>query len=160
MEFLNAISTKIPNEVIDEIIAAIDDIDKKLSGLITLSKEQKDALPHIGEDTEPFLFMVLQRAQENPDLVPPVIDLEEIKKDLDLIRATNKILEPLKKLVKKLEDSSLLAGSEAYVPSLFLYNVMKNASRYPKKNTKNYAHHRNLLKKGPKEEAFEVEKIA
>jgi hypothetical protein len=161
MDFSNLISTSIPKEVVDEIIKAINDIDRKLPGLMTLSKEQKDALPHVGEDTESFLFMVIQKAQENPDLIPPGIDLEEIKKDINLIQTTNRILHPLKKLVQKLEDSALLAGSEAYVPSLFLYNVMKNASKYSRKNTKTiFSHHRNLLRREPKEQVLEVENIA
>jgi hypothetical protein len=161
MEFSNLISTSISEKVVDEIIQSIDNIDKKLPGLLTLSSEQKDALPHMGEDMEPFLFMVLQKAKKNPDMIPPGIDLEEIQKDVDLIQATNRILEPLRKLVQKLEDSALLAGSEAYVPSLFLYNVMKNASRFPKKNTKAvFTHHKNLLRKDVKEQVVEVENIA
>jgi hypothetical protein len=161
MDFPNVISTSIPEEVVDDILKGINEIDSKLPGLLTLSKEQKDALPHMGEDTEPFLFMVLRKAQENPDLIPPGINLAEVEKDIDLIQTTNRILQPLKNLVQKLEDSSLLAGSEAYVPALFLYNAMKNASRYPKKQTKSiFAHHRNLLRKEFKEPVLEVENIA
>ena len=51
--------------------------------------------------------------------------LEEIKKDVNLILAIYKILDPLKKLEKKLEDSALLAGSEAYLPSIAIYNSIK-----------------------------------
>lgn len=160
MEFSNLISTSVPSKVVDEILKAINDIDKKLPGLITLTKEQKDALPQTGEDAEPFLYLVLQKAKENPELIPSGIDLDEINKDVDLIQALNRILEPLKALVQKLEDSALLAGSEAYIPSLFLHNIMKNTSRLPKNKSTEFPHHKNLLKKETTDQKLEIENIA
>lgn len=147
MNFSNLISTRISKETIDEINDLIVQINEKLPGLITLTPEQRDALPQVGEDTFPFVFDVLKKAKENPELAPPAIDLEEIEKDAELIKAIKEIMTPLKQLVKKLEDSELLAGSEAYVPSLFLHNAMKNASKGEGDNSTIFGrHHRNLLR--------------
>lgn len=161
MEFSNSISTSIPSNVVAEVIKGINEIDKKLSGLGNLSKEEKDSLIHMDEEKEPFIMKVLEEAENNPDLVPPGFDLNELRRDVSLIKATQAILEPLKKLVQKLEDSALMAGSEAYVPSLFLYNVMKNATKFPRKNSKTaFIHQRNLLRKDLSKRLADVENIA
>jgi hypothetical protein len=82
-----------------------------------------------------FIHEVLDFADTYPDLVPPHIDVQEIRKDLSLIESISKILKPMKQLVKKLEDSALLAGSEAYIPSLAIYNSVKAGT------TRSRSHH-------------------
>jgi hypothetical protein len=125
MEYPNLISTTIPQKDLEEIIEAINFINDKLPDLITLNSDELSALPKTGNDTIDFVLDSLKQAEENLDVVPKGVDLEEIKKDVNLILAIYKILDPLKKLEKKLEDSALLAGSEAYLPSIAIYNAIK-----------------------------------
>jgi hypothetical protein len=79
----------------------------------------------MGTNTIDFVLEHLEEAENNPKLVPKNVDINEIEKDVKLIRAINKILNPLKSLEKKLMDSALLAGSEAYLPSIAIYNAIK-----------------------------------
>jgi hypothetical protein len=123
--YSNLISTSISQEQINEIIAAIDRINAKLPTLVSLTNEELSSLPKVSYKNIDFIHEVLDFADTYPDLVPPHIDVQEIRKDLRLIESLTKILVPMKKLVKKLEDSTLLAGSEAYIPSLAIYNSVK-----------------------------------
>lgn len=133
MTYSNLISTTIPDKEIKEILDAINFISDKLPDLVTLSKEELAALPKMGGNPVDFVLENLKEAENNPDLVPNNVDIDEIIKDVDLIKSIQKILDPLKKLERKLEDSALLAGSEAYLPSIAIYNAMK-ANAIMKKN--------------------------
>lgn len=125
MNYSNLISAKIPDKDINEILDAINFINEKLPELVTLSQEEVTALPKMGKNTIDFVTENLKEAETHPNLIPVNIDVDEIKKDVELIEAIFKIMDPLKKLEKKLEDSALLAGSEAYLPSIAIYNAMK-----------------------------------
>jgi hypothetical protein len=82
-------------------------------------------------NTIQFVKECINRAEQKPACVPQKIDLEEIKKDIELVRAIGQITDPLKRLLKKLEDSAMLAESEAYLPSIAIYNALaaENAAR-------------------------------
>jgi hypothetical protein len=129
MRYKNLISTSITQKEIDEILKAIDRINSLLPQLITLSSEEKAALPKVSFSNIDFVNEVLDMAEENPDQVPETINIPEIRKDIELIESITKILRPLKLLEKKLEDSALLAGSEAYIPSLAIFNSMRMRNR-------------------------------
>ncbi len=120
--YSNFISSTISQDQINEIIAAIDRINAKLPTLVSLTNEELSSLPKVSMKNIDFIHEVLDFADTYPDLVPSHIDVLEIRKDLRLIESISKILKPMKQLVKKLEDSALLAGSEAYIPSLAIYN--------------------------------------
>ena len=125
MNYPNLLSTTIPNKDLKEILDAINFIDNKLSDLVTLSHEEHDALPKTGADVINFVLDNLKDAEHNLETIPKNVDLDEIKKDVKLIHSIYKILNPLKQLEKKLEDSAMLAGSEAYLPSIAIYNALK-----------------------------------
>jgi hypothetical protein len=130
MRYKNLISTSISQKEIDEILKAIERINNLLPHLITLSNEEKAALPKVSFSNIDFINEVLDMAEENPDQVPDTINIPEIRKDIELIECITKILRPLKQLEKKLEDSALLAGSEAYIPSLAIFNSMRMRNRH------------------------------
>jgi hypothetical protein len=123
--YSNFISSTISQDQINEIIGAIDRINAKLPTLVSLTNEELSSLPKVSMKNIDFIHEVLDFADTYPDLVPSHIDVQEIRKDLRLIESISKILKPMKQLVKKLEDSALLAGSEAYIPSLAIYNSVK-----------------------------------
>jgi hypothetical protein len=125
MNYQNKISTSISDTDVNEILAAISFIHKKLPGLVALSELELASLPKPNSDTINFLYENLKLAEESPELVPGFVDIAELKKDIALIKAINKILGPIKELVKELEDSATLAGSDAYLPSIAIYNSVK-----------------------------------
>ncbi len=136
MAYANQISTTIPDRDLKEILDAVNFIDKKLPDLVELSNEELDALPKMRENTIEFVLENLKEAEAKPELIPDDVELDEVKKDVELIRAIYKILNPLKNLKKKLEDSALLAGSEAYLPSIAIYNAIKAEAIRKKQNEK------------------------
>ena len=126
MSYSNLISTSIPKEDIKEILGAIDFINEKLHELVILTDEEKAALPNMHKDTIKFVSECMNIADKHPEIVTANVDVPEIKKDYDLVKAIQKINDPLLKMMKRLEDSALLAESEAYLPSLAIYNSMQH----------------------------------
>lgn len=137
MHYSNLISTSISQKEIDEILAAIERINKLLPQLTTLSNEEKASLPKVSFSNIDFVNEVLDMAEDHPEQVPESINIPEIRKDIELIESITKILHPLKQLEKKLEDSALLAGSEAYIPSLAIFNSMRMRNREFKQSNVN-----------------------
>jgi hypothetical protein len=125
MKYPNLISTSIHDKDLNEILGAINFINEKLPDLITVSELEKSTLYKTKSDTIKFVLENLKEAEKNPELVPANVDIQEIRKDMKLIQSINKILQPIHALLNKLEDSKLVAGSEAYLPSLAIYNAIK-----------------------------------
>jgi len=120
--FSNLISTTIEQKELVEILKAISLIDEKLSQLVSLSEEELANLPKMKSNTTSFVQQCVDLAKKYPEVVPKDVDIREIEKDLKLIKSIAKIREPLLKVVKKLDDSALLAGSEAYQPCTAIHN--------------------------------------
>lgn len=125
MKYTNQISATISQKDLKEIIEAIGFIDEKLSDLVSLSEEELSALPKMEKNTFSFVLENLKLAESNKELVPEDVNLGELKKDVELVNAIQKIYTPIKVLSKKLNDSAILASSEAYLPSLAIYNAIK-----------------------------------
>ncbi len=125
MNYQNQLSASISDSDLNEILDAITFINTKLPDLVLLSALERSALPKTSSDTINFIYENLKLADEAPELVPDCVDLAELRKDLALIKSIEKILVPLKDLSKKLEDSAVLAESEAYLPSIAIYNAVK-----------------------------------
>lgn len=125
--YSNQISTTVPDADVTQILDAISRIERKLSKLVVLSDEEKASLPRGKSNTVMFVQQCLEYAKKYPKYIPKDIDVNEIRKDMELIQSIQKILEPLKGVVRKLEDSALLAGSEAYLPCMAIHNSVKSA---------------------------------
>ncbi len=125
MKYPNLISATISDTDVKEIIDALNFINSKLSELTTLSHEELDALPKMQRNTINFVLENLEKAKDYPEIIPEDVNVEEIKKDVELVDAINLILNPLKKIEKKLEESTLVASSEAYLPSIAIHNAIR-----------------------------------
>jgi hypothetical protein len=125
MKYPNLISTHISEKDLNEIIGAINFINEKLSDLVTISDLEKTTLYKAQTDTIEFVIENLKLGEKHPELIPDDVDIKEIRKDVEVIKSINNILRPLQSLLRKLEDSKLVAGSEAYLPSIAIYNAVK-----------------------------------
>jgi hypothetical protein len=127
MALTNKISIVINQEAKTKIETAVDTIFDNLPKLITLSNEERIELPKMGDKTVSFVNKSLEYARQNPGIVPAYLDLTEFGKDVDAVNALFQILAPVKKLTEGLDDTMLLAGSEAYMASLVFYTALKGA---------------------------------
>ncbi|GAB4341459.1 MAG: hypothetical protein OHK0038_21160 [Flammeovirgaceae bacterium] len=126
----NLVSLDITPADMQEIRNAITTLETKLLPyLLELSNQEKKDLPKMKDKTVAFVTKATEHAEQNPQLVPPFINIVELRKDLDAVETLRKILNPLEKICKSLDDTMVMAGSEAYKSALAFYNAVKSGRK-------------------------------
>ena len=125
----NKVSIALEAEVIANITAAIDTISTNLPGLVNLTDDERQTIPKMGDKTLAFVSKALEYANQNQELVPPYLDVAEFAKDVTAVTRLQQVLKPLQQLVEKLDDTTMLAGSEAYTAALVFYTAVKGAEK-------------------------------
>lgn len=111
------------------VFAAITQVETNLDFLINLTPQERQALPKMGSATQSFVSKALEIAGNNPQFVPPYVDVPAMRKDYDLAMRLQGIEMQLASLLEKVSDTNLAAGSEAYVTGLTIYNSIKAAAK-------------------------------
>ncbi|MGD8781239.1 MAG: hypothetical protein PVH88_20025 [Ignavibacteria bacterium] len=126
----NKVNIVITEEDITEIKSAVDVLTAKLQPyLIALSAEERMQLPKMSYRTLPFAQKVMDYLDTNPEFASPFMNKEAFKIDMKSIEDLTAIFNPLNQILTNLDDTILLAGSEAYVAALSYYNSVKLASK-------------------------------
>ena len=127
----NQISTTIPAEALADILAKVNVLNESLANylLFNLTPTDRLELSKMGDKTIAFVQKALEYGETNPTLVPGYLDIPEAKKDLALSQDLNSVLKQVSTLQRAIEDTMMVAGSEAYNAALVFYNSVKGASR-------------------------------
>jgi hypothetical protein len=107
------------------VLAAINTIREKLPFLIDLTPEERRALPKMGDKSRAFVAQALTVATQNTDILPRSFDVEEMRKDYELVQALEPIMAALSQVQELIEDTYLEVGSEAYTAALAVYNYTR-----------------------------------
>ncbi|WP_075187544.1 hypothetical protein [Teredinibacter haidensis] len=125
----NRLDVKISEADLADINAAIATLNDKLAPhLISLSSEERMALPKMGDRTKAFVEKARVYAGQYPNFLPNFVSLDAFDNDLATIGVLGNVLRGIQPLTSNLEDSHLLAGSEAYQAALIYYRSIKMAS--------------------------------
>lgn len=111
------------------VLAAINTIREKLPFLVDLSSEERHALPKMGDKTRGFVSQALTLATQNPDILPRSFDVDEMRKDVDLLDALSPVKLALAQLDELVDDTLLEVGSEAYSSALLVYQYARAAGK-------------------------------
>jgi hypothetical protein len=125
----NKISFTISDEALANIKNALKTMEENLPGLLNLTIDERRSLPKLGDKSFSFVTKNLEFAKSNPQVVPPFLDVTEFEIDVKAFNELNKVLNPLKQFTEKLDDTTMLSGSEAYSAALIFYNAVKSAAK-------------------------------
>ncbi len=125
----NKISFVISPEAAANINKAIAMIDENLPELINLTADDRRSLPKMGDKSYAFVSKAFEYARQMPNVVPDYLDMSEFERDVNGFANLRKVLNPLARLVEKLDDTTLLTGSEAYTAALVFYTAIKGAEK-------------------------------
>lgn len=107
---------------------ALQTIQTNLPFLIGLTVDERIALPAIDVNNKAFTEDAINAGINNATLVPSYVSVPNMQNDMTLFTQLDEITALVRQLLEKLEDTQLLAGSEAYVSALTLYKLFGSAA--------------------------------
>jgi hypothetical protein len=107
------------------IADALSTLESKLSGLISLSTDERRSLNKMGEKSETFCRRTLVAMSDNAGLIPADVDVAEAQRDLAQLDALRPHIARLPKLLGRAEDSERALGSDVMVTALEGYALLK-----------------------------------
>ena len=87
---------------------ALHTIKQKMPFLLALSSDERRALPQPGDRGRAFITKAMEVATQNPDILPGVFDLPEMRKDVELTNA----LQPIIMALSQLQGMMDVAGGD------------------------------------------------
>jgi len=121
----NLISLNVSDADYAEVDAALDTIETKLAGLINLPNDLRRGLNKMGDKSEAFCRQTLVVLAQNPQVVPPGLDLAEAQRDLVALDALRSRTTRIRLLLGRAEDSEMALGSDVMTASLHGYAMLK-----------------------------------
>jgi hypothetical protein len=127
----NALTATLTDADKQAILQQVAQVKQQLSHLLlfNLTAEDRHGLLKMGDRSMAFVNKALTYASQNPTLVPPYISVEEAVKDNTLAAQLSDIARELAVLSTALDDTIMIAGSEAYDAALQFHGSVKAASR-------------------------------
>ena len=107
---------------------SIDALNSRLDFLIGLTVTERITLPAIDVNNKAFTEDAINAAINNTGLLPQYISVNAMQNDLTLFSQLDELIIVVKQLLERLEDTQLLAGSEAYVSALMVYKLFGAAA--------------------------------
>jgi hypothetical protein len=120
----------IPSTILTQAQTKIDEAKTLLAPyLLALTPAERRELPKMGEKTIGFVEKAFDFARQNPNLVPPYLDVDAFGVDFSDAHGLWSLLNSVEQLKEGLDDTEMIAGSEAYQAALVFYKSVKMAAR-------------------------------
>lgn len=127
----NLVSIVITKDERDSVLALIAQIIQVLAGLIPgLQPDERKALTSMGAGSDRFVRIVHMALQQNPDIVPRNLSVEEFTRDLEALDMLMPILSALQQLLTRVEDTRTALGSDLMVAANRGYALMQANGNY------------------------------
>lgn len=104
---------------INELAAALEPM------LVSVTRSDKKMMVKMGEASEVFCRQALDVMQENLQLMPRGLDIEEMRRDLNAHDALNARIVRMTRLLEQARNAEIALGSDVMVSALEGYAVLK-----------------------------------
>ena len=125
----NRISATLSPSDADAVLAAIATIKQHLPFLISLTPDERRALPKGGDRSRTFIQKALDIANQNPGILAVNFSLDEMRKDVALLQALQPIVLAITQISELIVDTEITVGSEAYAAALSVYSYAKTSGQ-------------------------------
>ena len=125
----NLIKGELPTDQQTVLLQTIIDIQTKLPFLIDLTTADRRSLPKLGDKSRAFIDHGLVLANQNTGILPRNFDLDQYNQEVTLVRQLEPIVLSMRQLMKRLEDTFMAVGSDAYTQTLVVYQSAKLADK-------------------------------
>ena len=121
----NLVSLSFSEEDLAAVDTALGVIEQKLAPMLSLAPDEVRGLFKMGEKSDVFCRSVLQVLEQNPQVVPQALDLEEANADLATLDALRPRLRRLRLLATRGEDTSVALGADVMSAALEGYALLR-----------------------------------
>jgi hypothetical protein len=136
---INNISAEIPQETETSVIQSIKDAKNLLPFLVDLTIEERLRLAKMSRKSVDFVDRGLLHATNYPQYVPPYLELDEFRKDVELRKPMYRIMAEVASFQEKLRDTLLLVESDAHTTARVFYKSIKAAAKEGQEAAENIA---------------------
>jgi hypothetical protein len=124
----------IPSTVLAAAQTKIDEVLASLGPyLLAITPAERRELPKMGEKTIGFVEKAFDFTRQNPQLLPAYFSADEFGIDFGVAHGLWTLLNTIQQLEQGVDDTEMLAGSEAYQAALVFYKAVKMAAASPTK---------------------------
>lgn len=128
MSSKNQISIEIPQVVIDTVTQKLQECKSALAPFLQgLTVDERSSLFKMGDKTVTTVQKTKSYVETNPEFVPAYMDKAEFLKDEAVVTSLNPLTNLASQLTSDLNDTIMLAGSEALQASMLYYGQVKEA---------------------------------
>lgn len=121
----NLISLAFTDADLAAIDGALATLEEKLTALISLQPAEVRALAKMGDKSEAFCRQTLMILEQNPQVVPPSMNLAEALADLRAVDTLRPRMARLDRLSKRADDTLIALGSDMLSSSLEGYALLR-----------------------------------
>lgn len=108
---------------------ALTDLETQLSALIALDVNKRRKLMRMGDKSETFCRQTINVLKQNPQVVPPSVNVAEAQSDLAALDQLRPLLQRLLRLAERASDTEIALGSDAMNVALQGYALLKVAGK-------------------------------
>lgn len=121
----NLISLILSDADLTAIDGALATLEEKLAPLISLQSDEVRALVKMGDKSEAFCRQTLTILEQNPQVVPPSLNLPEALNDLRAVDQLRPRMARLERLSKRADDTFIALGSDILTAALEGYALLR-----------------------------------
>ena len=125
----NRIDTVMTPAQVTDVKNAITAINTAISFSVSLTAEERMTLPKISVANKSFTEDAINALDNNVAIFPAYLNVGQMQNDLKLYQQLDEMAIMLRQTLERIEDTRILAGSEAYVAALTVYKIVGAAAK-------------------------------
>lgn len=125
----NIVSLQLNPEQLAQAEQAIATLEQALSALVSLAPAERRRLTKMGQKSEVFCRQALKVLEQNPQVVPPSLDLAGAQADLAALDQLGPLLDRLQRLAERGSDTEMALGADVMDAALEGYSLLKVSGR-------------------------------
>ncbi|MEJ7745475.1 MAG: hypothetical protein WKF61_01730 [Luteimonas sp.] len=125
----NLVSITLSDARVMAVEQLLADLEIQLSDLIALNVDARRALTRMGEKSETFCRQTIGVLRQNPQIVPPSVNITEAQADLAALDRLRPLVQRLTRLAERASDTEIALGSDVMNVALQGYALLKVAGK-------------------------------
>lgn len=109
--------------------AALTEMENQMVDLISLDPSRRKRMKYMGDKSEQFTRLAIGGLVQNPQVVPPSIDVAGAQTDLASLDRLRPLVRRLKRLTERAVDTEAALGSDLMAVALQGYQLLKVAGK-------------------------------